>query len=436
MRGPGPRLPFASVRPPIPLSVEAAVLRGAGSAVAARGPRRRHDAAREAPLEARSRRDRPARRPASSRAPRSSRRRTARRRPRRWRPRSSASRLRLAHNNSGANLVSGVASTLLRAGRAELGLFEVDEAALPEVARSAPASRRSCSAISSATSSTATASSSSSRQRWRDGRRVTPRRGARRERRRSAGRRTSRRGRRHADLRARRPAAGTACAAARRRLEVLPALRHAVHLRRGLRRSSRRLPLPERAGTRGRRSTSAAREIELRGLDGAAFTLVAPGGLCARRASRCPGLYNVYNALGAGSLALSLGATVEEVAAGLERFSAAFGRFERISIGDRRLLMLLIKNPAGANEVVRTLVGCRRPARRSRRAERRDRRRARRLLDLGRRLRAAARRPRPGRRHGLACGRARPALRLRRPRRASGSRSSRRSRRPSTAGSS
>src|SRR4029077_3594151 len=43
--------------------------------------------------------------------------------------------VRLAHNDSGANLVSGIASTLLRAGDAELGLFEVDEAALPEVAR-------------------------------------------------------------------------------------------------------------------------------------------------------------------------------------------------------------------------------------------------------------------------------------------------------------
>ena len=41
---------------------------------------------------------------------------------------------------------------------------------------------------------------------------------------------------------------------------------------------------------------------------------------------------------------------------GLERFTAAFGRFERIAVGDRRLLVLLIKNPAGANEAVRTLV--------------------------------------------------------------------------------
>src|SRR5207253_9299745 len=43
-------------------------------------------------------------------------------------------RVRLAHNHSGANLVSGVASSLLEARGAELGLFEVDEAALSEVA--------------------------------------------------------------------------------------------------------------------------------------------------------------------------------------------------------------------------------------------------------------------------------------------------------------
>ena len=69
-----------------------------------------------------------------------------------------------------------------------------------------------------------------------------------------------------------------------------------------------------------------------------------------------PGLYNVYNALGAAALAQSLGASLEEIRAGLERFGAAFGRFERISAGDKTLLVLLIKNPAGANEVVHTLL--------------------------------------------------------------------------------
>src|ERR1700758_2687978 len=44
-------------------------------------------------------------------------------------------RHRLAHNAAGANLVSGGASALLTAGDADLGLFEVDEGALPELVR-------------------------------------------------------------------------------------------------------------------------------------------------------------------------------------------------------------------------------------------------------------------------------------------------------------
>jgi lipid II isoglutaminyl synthase (glutamine-hydrolysing) len=71
---------------------------------------------------------------------------------------------------------------------------------------------------------------------------------------------------------------------------------------------------------------------------------------------KLPGLYNVYNAVAAAALARSLGAELDEIAAGLERFSAAFGRFERVAVGDKRILLLLVKNPAGANEAVRTLV--------------------------------------------------------------------------------
>jgi UDP-N-acetylmuramyl tripeptide synthase len=98
-----------------------------------------------------------------------------------------------------------------------------------------------------------------------------------------------------------------------------------------------------------------ATEIELDGLEAAAFTLETPEGSIRLRLP-LPGLYNVYNALGAAALAQALGATLEEIRAGLERFGAAFGRFERIAVGDKKLLILLIKNPAGANEVVHTLL--------------------------------------------------------------------------------
>jgi UDP-N-acetylmuramyl tripeptide synthase len=99
----------------------------------------------------------------------------------------------------------------------------------------------------------------------------------------------------------------------------------------------------------------AAREIELDGLESVSFELSGPAG---RRRVRLPvpGLYNVYNALAAASLGLTLGASLDEVAAGLERFEPAFGRLERIAVGEQRVLMLLIKNPAGANEAIRTLV--------------------------------------------------------------------------------
>ena len=97
-----------------------------------------------------------------------------------------------------------------------------------------------------------------------------------------------------------------------------------------------------------------AREIEPDGLDGVSFELHAPDGSLRVRLA-VPGLYNVYNALAAASLALSLGVALDDVVAGLERFQAAFGRFERFSVGDRGFLLLLVKNPAGANEALRTL---------------------------------------------------------------------------------
>ena len=68
----------------------------------------------------------------------------------------------VVHNRAGSNMSWGVATALLDAGRerGQIGLFEVDEAWLPTVARDA-AARGCCSwPTCSATSSTATASSS------------------------------------------------------------------------------------------------------------------------------------------------------------------------------------------------------------------------------------------------------------------------------------
>ncbi len=98
----------------------------------------------------------------------------------------------------------------------------------------------------------------------------------------------------------------------------------------------------------------AAREISSHGLDGVSFSLETPMGNARVRLS-LPGLYNVYNALAAASLALCLDVGLDDVVSGLERFRAAFGRFERLAAGERTVLLLLVKNPAGANEAIRTL---------------------------------------------------------------------------------
>ena len=97
-----------------------------------------------------------------------------------------------------------------------------------------------------------------------------------------------------------------------------------------------------------------AREVELLGMSGSRFTLATDAGET-RVSLRLPGLYNVYNATGAAACCLELGATLEDVRRGLESFAAAFGRAEQIAVGGRSLAILLVKNPAGANEVFRTL---------------------------------------------------------------------------------
>ncbi|MFZ0043747.1 MAG: Mur ligase family protein [Solirubrobacteraceae bacterium] len=98
----------------------------------------------------------------------------------------------------------------------------------------------------------------------------------------------------------------------------------------------------------------AAERIALHGTRSASFELRTPVGSAAVSLP-LPGLYNVYNALAAATLCLSLGVSLPAIVDGLQGVSAAFGRAERIAIGDRELSVLLIKNPAGANEVLRTL---------------------------------------------------------------------------------
>jgi UDP-N-acetylmuramyl tripeptide synthase len=262
-------------------------------------------------------------------------------------------RVRVAHNSAGANLVSGVASALLAADGAELGLFEVDEAALPEVARRVrPKAVLLANLFRDQLDRYGELELLAAR--WRDATAALPEAelvlnaddphvgdlGTGRERVRMFGvddPRVARAALQHA---------ADAKYCVRCGTPYVYAAAYVGHL------GDYRCPA---CGNARPALDVAARDVELRGLDGAAFTLTAPEGTI-RVELALPGLYNVYNALAAGALGLTLGVPLADVAAGLGRAAAAFGRFERIAIGERRLLLLLIKNPAGTNEVVRTLV--------------------------------------------------------------------------------
>jgi UDP-N-acetylmuramyl tripeptide synthase len=100
--------------------------------------------------------------------------------------------------------------------------------------------------------------------------------------------------------------------------------------------------------------TVRASSVVLEGVRAARFQLSTPEGEADVKLA-LPGLYNVYNALTAAALAVALEISLADIVAGLESTKAAFGRAEALTVSGRETRILLVKNPAGANEVLRTL---------------------------------------------------------------------------------
>jgi UDP-N-acetylmuramyl tripeptide synthase len=98
----------------------------------------------------------------------------------------------------------------------------------------------------------------------------------------------------------------------------------------------------------------AATEIELHGISGSHVRMTTPDGELEVELP-LPGLYNVYNALAAVTAGLRSGVPLPQIREGLESMRAVFGRVETIEVSGKPVSILLIKNPAGANEVLRTL---------------------------------------------------------------------------------
>jgi lipid II isoglutaminyl synthase (glutamine-hydrolysing) len=260
---------------------------------------------------------------------------------------------RLAWNRAGANLLSGVASALVAARRADLGLFEVDEGALPEAIR-----RTRPRVVSLANLFRDQLDRYGEleivAERWREAVRALP----------------------YGTMlvvNADDPVVGDLAEGRTQSLRfglddprhARDQLQHAADSKYCLRCGSPYEYLAAYVGHLGDfRCPScgharpaldvAARDVELRGTSGSRFRLATPQGDIEVELS-LPGLYNVYNATAASSLALALGASPAAVRRGLAGFSAAFGRFERIPAGAKVIVVLLIKNPAAANEALRAL---------------------------------------------------------------------------------
>jgi lipid II isoglutaminyl synthase (glutamine-hydrolysing) len=99
----------------------------------------------------------------------------------------------------------------------------------------------------------------------------------------------------------------------------------------------------------------AATEVSLHGMSGSTVSVRTPRGELDLELP-LPGLYNVYNALAALAAAFELGVDPQRAAGALADVRAAFGRVETIDVGGTPVSILLVKNPAGANEVLRTLL--------------------------------------------------------------------------------
>lgn len=67
------------------------------------------------------------------------------------------------------------------------------------------------------------------------------------------------------------------------------------------------------------------------------------------------GLYNIYNALAAYTVGRFYDLAPQTIAAAFDQNEQVFGRQEAISIGDKAVTLILVKNPVGLNQVLRLL---------------------------------------------------------------------------------
>lgn len=99
----------------------------------------------------------------------------------------------------------------------------------------------------------------------------------------------------------------------------------------------------------------AAENIQLNGLEGGRVD-IRDGEQAVTVEVPLPGLHNVYNALAALAAAKALDLDLATIAPAIGTATSAFGRVERVTVDGKELVILLVKNPSGYNQVIRTLL--------------------------------------------------------------------------------
>ena len=101
----------------------------------------------------------------------------------------------------------------------------------------------------------------------------------------------------------------------------------------------------------------AAERVEFDGLEGQRVMVRGLGLEAAALEVPLSGIYNTYNILAAAAAARLFGVAPAVIAPALSFFKPAFGRLEKVDVLGRSVRLMLAKNPAGFNEVLRAARG-------------------------------------------------------------------------------
>lgn len=85
-------------------------------------------------------------------------------------------------------------------------------------------------------------------------------------------------------------------------------------------------------------------------------------GLAYKTSINLPGGYNIYNGVATAAAASSMGIKADVIVESLGKFGGGFGRMEKFTIEDTDIRMILIKNPAGCNQVLNFLSNTQKPS--------------------------------------------------------------------------